>query len=98
MAIRLFSAGFRLAAIGLAALTLAACQQESGIDKQFRPVPYKLVDHMRDLGMKETSPILIRIFKEESVLEVWKQRRDGEYALLKEYQICKWSGVLGPKI
>jgi murein L,D-transpeptidase YafK len=98
MAIRLFSAGFRLAAIGLAALTLAACQQESGARKDIRPVSAKLVDKMRDLGMKETSPILIRIFKEESALEVWKQRRDGQYALLKEYQICKWSGVLGPKI
>ena len=22
---------------------------------------------------------------------------DGRYALLKNYEICKWSGVLGPK-
>ena len=48
--------------------------------------------------MSETSPILIRIFKEESELEVWKQQRDGRYALLKTYEICKWSGELGPKI
>ena len=49
--------------------------------------------------MKETSPILVRIFKEESALEVWKQQKaTGRYALLKTYDICKWSGVLGPKI
>jgi murein L,D-transpeptidase YafK len=51
-----------------------------------------------NLDMKETSPILIRIFKEESVLEVWKpQKATGRYALLKTYDICKWSGDLGPK-
>ncbi|HVZ13885.1 MAG TPA: L,D-transpeptidase family protein, partial [Bauldia sp.] len=32
-----------------------------------------------------------------SEFEVWKQTRSGDYALLKTYQICKWSGALGPK-
>src|SRR6185312_7128533 len=43
------------------------------------------------------SPILVRVFKDESELEVWKQNRDGQFALLKTYPICKWSGDLGPK-
>ena len=30
-------------------------------------------------------------------MEIWKQNRDGEYALLKTYPICRWSGDLGPK-
>ena len=30
-------------------------------------------------------------------MEVWKQNRDGQYALLKTYPICRWSGDLGPK-
>ena len=30
-------------------------------------------------------------------LEIWKKNRDGEYALLKTYPICRWSGDLGPK-
>ena len=43
--------------------------------------------------MEQNSPILIRIFKEESVLEVWKQQKaTGRYALLKTYDICTWSG------
>jgi murein L,D-transpeptidase YafK len=29
---------------------------------------------------------------------VWKQKRDGRFALLKTYPICRWSGELGPKI
>ena len=48
--------------------------------------------------MDKESPILVRLFKEESELEVWKQDRDGEFALLKTYPICRWSGDLGPKI
>jgi murein L,D-transpeptidase YafK len=53
---------------------------------------------MRESNMSETGPVFIRIFKESSELEVWKQQRDGKYALLKTYSVCKWSGVLGPKI
>ncbi len=87
----------RIAAIGCAGLALAACQ-DSMIPKDIRPVPYKLVGEMQQKAMKETSSIFIRIFKEESELEVWKQRRDGKYALLKTYSICKWSGILGPKV
>ena len=49
-------------------------------------------------NMDEESPILVRLFKEESELEVWKQDRDGRFALLKTYPICRWSGDLGPKI
>ena len=48
-------------------------------------------------NMDKDSPILARIFKEEAEMEVWKKNRDGEYALLKTYPICRWSGDLGPK-
>jgi murein L,D-transpeptidase YafK len=48
--------------------------------------------------MPKDSPILVRIFKEESELEVWKQDASGRYALLKVYPICRWSGALGPKV
>lgn len=97
MAFRNFSLLLRAALIGAAAMVLGACT-ESSLPKDIRPVSNKLVSEMQKDGMKETSPIFIRIFKEESQLEVWKQRRDGKYALLKTYDICKWSGVLGPKI
>jgi murein L,D-transpeptidase YafK len=48
--------------------------------------------------MEKQSPILMRIFKEESELEVWKQDETGRFALLRTYPICRWSGELGPKI
>jgi murein L,D-transpeptidase YafK len=47
--------------------------------------------------MPVDSPILIRLFKEESEVEVWKQDTSGHFALLKTYPICRWSGELGPK-
>ena len=40
---------------------------------------------------------MVRIFKEEAVLEVWKQKDTGRYDLVKTYEICQWSGQLGPK-
>lgn len=43
------------------------------------------------------APVYIRVFKEESELEVWKGRSNGRYALVKTFPICTWSGGLGPK-
>ena len=56
------------------------------------------VKQMETLNMDRAAPILIRIYKEESTLEVWKQDRSGKFALLKTYPICKFSGSLGPKL
>ena len=47
--------------------------------------------------MDKGSPILLQIFKEESQLDVWKKNENGEFALLKTFPICRWSGALGPK-
>lgn len=49
-------------------------------------------------GMNSKAPIFIRIFKEESELEVWKERDDGRFYHFKTYPICTWSGALGPKL
>ena len=49
-------------------------------------------------GMNAQAPIFVRIFKEESELEVWKQRDDGRFYHFKTYPICNWSGELGPKV
>jgi murein L,D-transpeptidase YafK len=53
---------------------------------------------METLNMDRGAPILIRIYKEENTLEVWKRDRTGKFALLSAYPICKYSGHLGPKI
>ena len=35
---------------------------------------------MESLNMDRAAPILIRIYKEENTLEVWKQDRTGKFA------------------
>ena len=81
------------------AVALAGCQTD-GIDlaKAMKPLSAQMTALVEEKGMSKESPILVRAFKEESELEVWKQDRNGEYALLKTYPICRWSGELGPKI
>jgi murein L,D-transpeptidase YafK len=61
------------------------------------PVPIKTRALMSVKDMAPNAPILVRVFKKESVLEVWKQTRGGTYDLLKSFPICRWSGQLGPK-
>ena len=58
----------------------------------------QLLTLLQQRNMPKRSPILIRIFKEESELEIWKQDTTGRFELLKVYPICRWSGDLGPKI
>jgi murein L,D-transpeptidase YafK len=86
--------------IGAGALALAACNSSGGGvgAKAMRPLSPETVALIEKKGMTPTSPITVRIFKEESELEVWKQGKDGDYALLKTYPICRWSGELGPKV
>lgn len=66
--------------------------------KANQPVPPKLLAAMAEKDMDLQSPILVRLFKQEAELEVWKQTRSGQFALLKTYPICRWSGDLGPKV
>lgn len=89
----------RVAGVLLVAGVLAGCQaDELGYGpKAQRPVSADVKRKMGELDMKSTSPIMIRIFKEENQLEVWKQKRNGRYAMLDSFEICKWSGKLGPK-
>ena len=82
-----------------AAVALAGCNPSDlpTNGRAMAPLSDQMVKLIADKNMDKGSPILVRVFKDESELEVWKQTRDGQYALLKTYPICKWSGDLGPK-
>jgi len=58
----------------------------------------ELLSLLQHKHMTRLSPILVRIFKEESELEVWKQDTTDHFQILKTYPICRWSGDLGPKL
>src|SRR5215470_4058553 len=96
---RPFARALLASAAVIAAVALAGCDTDSisPTGRAQAPLSEKLLAEMTAKNMDKESPILARIFKEEAEMEVWKKNRDGEYALLKTYPICKWSGDLGPK-
>jgi murein L,D-transpeptidase YafK len=59
--------------------------------------PRELERRLAGRGMAVGNPILIRIFKLESELELW-MAADARFELIATYPICNWSGVLGPKL
>ena len=66
--------------------------------KATKKLPPELLSLLRQKKMPIHSPILVRVFKEEAELEVWKQDTTGRFQILKTYPICRWSGDLGPKL
>lgn len=60
-------------------------------------IPASTLAAMTSIGSDRDAPVLIRAYKKESELEVWKLTGSGQYALLKTYPVCRWSGQLGPK-
>lgn len=48
-------------------------------------------------GLRKGLPTFIRIFKEDSELELWMETK-GKWVLFRTFDICSWSGQLGPKL
>jgi len=83
------------------ALTPIRCRGEDGNQlpaKATKDLSPELLSLFQQKHMVKHSPILLRIFKEEAELEVWKQDTSGHFQILKTYPICRWSGDLGPKL
>jgi murein L,D-transpeptidase YafK len=89
-----------------ASLTVAACAWIAGCDDSYldqssgrsqQPISSATLAEMDKLDTTPSSPTLIRTYKKEAELEIWKMKSNGEYALLKTYPMCRWSGQLGPK-
>jgi murein L,D-transpeptidase YafK len=98
-----------LVATAAIAALLASCTANEAMDtvdvdlkKVSSKVNYqlsgKIVQKMQAMSMAKDSPIMLRIFKEEGVLEVWKANSSNRFEMLRQYKICAWSGKLGPKV
>ena len=90
-----------LAAALSAGLTPVTCHAENVKPlpaKATKELPPELLSLLRQKKMPKSSPIVVRVFKEEAELEVWKQDSSGLFQILKTYPICRWSGDLGPKL
>ena len=82
----------------LCALLVTACGSAPQLPPSEQPLAKETMNLMSRKGMRAGAPIFVRIFKEESELEVWKGRDDGRFYHFKTYPICNWSGNLGPKL
>ena len=78
-------------AVGLA---IAACAWIAGCDDSYldqssarsqQPISSATLAKMEALDTSPSSPTLIRTYKKEAELEIWKMKSNGEYALLKTY-------------
>lgn len=95
----LTSIGGKVALVCMSVGLLSACQDDNSLRsaRAYQPIPESVLSRMDEIGANKYSPVLIRTFKKESELEVWKMKADGTYAHLKTYPMCRWSGQLGPK-
>ncbi len=96
-----YRAARRVAFLAAAAAALAGCAQEladPGAYRAFAPIPDETLALMDAKGTTKGAPVLIRAFKQEAELEVWKQKADGRYVYVKSFPMCRWSGQLGPKV
>jgi murein L,D-transpeptidase YafK len=66
--------------------------------KATQPLSASATSRLASLGSAPGKGTMVRIYKESSELEVWKETTDGSYKLFKTYAICAWSGELGPKV
>ncbi len=94
-----------LLAMTLTLLTLTACQATQKTPTSDRLVGVKgmrlsaIRNEMLTQNHEFGQPVFLRIFKEDQVLEAWvKEPKSEEYELFKTYDICKFSGQLGPKL
>ncbi len=96
-----------LAYVSLMALTLAGCNDAldtASVDlstvknKVEQPLPSHILADMAKKAMDRNSPIMIRIFKEEGVMEILKANQSNRFEVIADYKICAWSGRLGPKV
>ena len=90
-----------VALLTAAAALLAGCNGDLDVAKNaraFSPIPQETLEAISAKGTTKNAPILIRAYKKEAELEVWKQNADGRYVFLKTFPMCRWSGQLGPKV
>lgn len=96
---RILSKSLLVLAVALVAGSALFQTQLSVLASNYWPPhrPQSIDETLQMRGLVKGAPVFLRIFKEEHELEVWIAR-DGDYALLRTYPICAWSGTLGPKL
>lgn len=92
---KLARTGLLIAALGVVGCTDTSMKDFSAVAN--KQLPDSILADMKAKGMLRNSSVMARIFKEEGKLEIWKAKTNGRYGMVASYDICKWSGKLGPK-
>lgn len=69
--------------------------RETALIETIKPI---LTPQLKRQNLRWGAPIFLRAFKEEQTLEVWIRKKDGTFALFKNYPVLATSGTLGPKL
>jgi murein L,D-transpeptidase YafK len=96
-----FSRFIGFAMVVVATLALAGCGGIMPKSSSLRAQQsLKAATHtkLKDMGSSADQAMMIRIFKQTNEFEVWKRTTSGVFKLFKTYEICAYSGTLGPKI
>lgn len=83
-----------LGAVLAAGLSLPARAEPA---RALAPIPAATVALMASKNTTADAPLVLRSYKKESEIEVWKKDRSGRFVYIKSFPICRWSGQLGPK-
>src|ERR1700731_5067852 len=92
---------FAFSLIASASGFLAGCEESTfspATSRSLAPLPPKTLAAMEAIGSSKNAPVLIRTYKKEAELEIWKMKADGRYAYLKSFPMGRWSGQLAPKV
>lgn len=90
-------AAFKLAGATALLAAVGACGLIEGDGRANQPLSQITLTKLKSMGSSPGAAMIIRLFKQENTVEVWKQVADGSFQLFKSYEICAWSGELGPK-
>jgi murein L,D-transpeptidase YafK len=90
-----------IVAILVAAFALSACggilPKTSSLRAQ-QSLHQTTINKLKEMGSSPGAAMMVRIFKASNEFEVWKQTTSGQFKLFSTYEICAYSGGLGPKV
>jgi murein L,D-transpeptidase YafK len=96
-----FSRFLGFALVLVATLALAGCggiMPKSSSLRAQQSLKSSTLTALKNMGSSPGEAMVIRIFKQSNEFEVWKRTTAGTFKLFKTYEICAYSGTLGPKI
>ena len=97
-AVKLARALLLIMTAAAAAVALSGTRLAAEPAKALAPIPAATVALMAAKGTTPSAPLVLRAYKKEAEIEVWKQNAAGRFVYIKSFPICRWSGQLGPKM